>query len=248
MNFTPIVVSDTNGTVYVGVNDPKGMAPKMVLAGLADVAGGIAGVPTPEGIVPGVGFISGSNPNAPFFIVFANTGTGVAPDSRSTLVRVYGYQAEHQGCNPGFEILTAHGSFNAPQAVKAGDRLGKYCGMGHSGTGYYPNESGSFSIWADQDFAPVGPVIRSGGACAISTAQENTNVETFRAYWDSRGNFYVGDKHPYANNFPCKGTIILQECKQPPIGNADGAVVFFVQNGALKVCGASGSVTTLAPA
>jgi hypothetical protein len=219
------------------------------MASLHDVANGIDGVPTPEGQVPGIGlFQEGSNPNAPMFVIFANKGSGVNPDARSVLLRVYGFQAQNQGCDPGLEVLTASGTFHAPAAVKAGDRLGKFVGMGHNGNGYYPNESAGVSFFADQDFAPVGAMIRAGGTVAFSTCGENTNVETWRGHFDSRGNFYLGNKPPFANAWPCKGGLILKECAQPPTGNADGAGVIFVQNGALKYCGASGSITTLAPA
>jgi hypothetical protein len=242
-------LSRTNGTVHLKADDPNGLSPHFVMSGLHDVANNIDGVPTPTGPVPGFGIIQeGSNPNAPMFIIIANRGAGTAPDARSVLIRIYGQQSRPQGCDQGIEFLTASGTFDQPTAVHAGDRLGKVVGMGHNGNGYYPNESAGIGFWADQDFAPNGPTIRAGGSVGFTTCDENTNNEVFRGHFDSRGNFFLGNRLPFANAWPCKGGLILKECVQAPTGNANGSGILFVQNGALKFCGASGSITTLAPA
>lgn len=249
MAYSPFVLSDDNGAITIRIVDSGGMSPEMIIAGLSTVLANKGGVPTPEGIVPGWGFITaGSNPNSPVFFAIVNKGMGVNPDSRSVLLRIYGFQAQNQGANPGVETLLASGSFDAPAAVKAGDRLGKYVGMGHNGVGYGPNENGSFSIWADQDFSNVSGDIKSGGSCAISTVKRDTNVEVFRAYWDSDGNMAVGNWFPYGRNFPGKRMLIIQEAEQAPTASVAGAGCLYVEAGALKYRGPNGTVTTLAPA
>jgi hypothetical protein len=213
----------------------------------------------------GVAFISGSNPDQPFFVNIINCGTNpIKPNAQAVTLRLWSRGNDVGGSDNGIEGFSANGGFDNPTYTKCGDKLLKLAGFGYATNGYAINDAAVINLNADQDFSDTNPIqwpmpggtmtapnpasTKAGGSVSIETCQLDQNAQVVRQVWDSRGNTAIGSFPRAGNNFPCGGAVILKECTQEPTASVGGAGVLYVKDGALKYRGPNGTVTNLAAA
>jgi hypothetical protein len=180
------------------------------------------------------------------------TGTGVTETNITlqagtgqqgqAIVKVFPYS--NSGTPVGeFSGFATRGTVGSPSVVQAGDLEVALAGYGWNDSSWGSKDNGAILVVADQNYTgsnqPTNLIFR--------TTQQNTTASQVAGVMDGWGTLALGYNvfAQCGNAFPTTNSLIIAN-STAPAASVTGAGILFVQGGALKYRGTSGTVTTIA--
>ncbi|KAB2937400.1 hypothetical protein [Hyphomicrobium sp.] len=248
------------------------MSPTLIIA---DPVAGF-GVPVLNGQnQAGAGFVSFAQRGvgSPFFVNMVNLGRedsvwgvadGGAGSEGSCNLNIYGLaDPVNGGVQNNINFYQAAGSYawnGTLRGLPAGARLGQITGFGYcdnlagsAGLGFVQTETVSIDFYADQPLRsstspPLEATTQGGSNIVFKVARTNEGSQTIVGGFFANGVLALGSWSHFGNAFPgSQGNLIMKNTGAPGASVAGGGILF-VESGALRYRGSSGTVTTIANA
>ena len=167
------------------------------------------------------------------------TSPSFVAEGVSTSIALYNYKDASQHTN--WDTFAARGTEATPSALSAGDTMLRFRAHAHNGT-TFPGRSAEIQATCD------GAQTVGSAPCkwTFSTTPSGSSSPVQRMVINSAGNVGIGTTDQFGSG--TIGVLGMANAGVAPTTNPTGGGVIYVESGALKFRGSSGTVTTIAVA
>lgn len=151
-----------------------------------------------------------------------------------------GYRADGYSASPQFVLTSSAGTEGSPSAVTSGTTLGSISWRGHIGSGFSGSQ-GFLACATTENWSSTN----RGTRLFFSTTANGTTTLSIRLRIEEGGQIGFGGAS-YGSGVGA--VVYIANATTAPTTNPSGGGVLYVEGGALKFRGSSGTVTTIAPA